>query len=66
VRYHQNYDMVIDAQKMAQALRARHYPSLQVELDVLNNEDHLTIGPRGATHGLKALLGIKTSDRSER
>ncbi|WP_311240194.1 MULTISPECIES: alpha/beta hydrolase-fold protein [unclassified Xanthomonas] len=66
VRYHQNYDMVIDAQHMAQALRARHYPSLQVELDVLNDEDHLTIGPRGATHGLKALLGIKTPDRMER
>ncbi|KQQ84654.1 alpha/beta hydrolase [Xanthomonas hortorum] len=66
VRYHQNHDMVIDAQNMAQALRARNYPSLHVALEVLNDEDHLSIGPRGTTHGLKVLLGIKTADRSER
>ncbi|WP_193552131.1 alpha/beta hydrolase [Xanthomonas campestris] len=66
VRYHQNHDMVVDTQNMAQALRARHYPSLHLTLDVLNDEDHLTIGPRGTTHGLKVLLGIKAADRSER
>lgn len=66
VRYHQNHDMVVDTQNMAQTLRARHYPSLHLTLDVLNDEDHLTIGPRGTTHGLKVLLGIKTADRSEK
>ncbi|ATB57181.1 Putative esterase [Xanthomonas citri pv. fuscans] len=66
VRYHQTYDMVIDAQNMARTLRARGYPSLHLTLEVLDDEDHLSIGPRGITHGLKALLGSKAADRSER
>ncbi|MCC8620097.1 prolyl oligopeptidase family serine peptidase [Xanthomonas vesicatoria] len=66
VRYHQNHDMVIDAQNMAKVLHARGYPSLQLALDVLNDEDHLSIGPRGTTHGLKVLLGTKADARSER
>lgn len=66
VRYHQTYDMVIDTQNMARALRARGYPSLHLTLEVLNDEDHLSIGPRGITHGLKVLLGSKAADRSER
>ncbi|UIE43442.1 Ferri-bacillibactin esterase BesA [Xanthomonas citri pv. punicae] len=66
VRYHQTYDMVIDTQNMARALRARGYRSLHLTLEVLDDEDHLSIGPRGITHGLKALLGSKAADRSER
>lgn len=66
VRYHQTYDMVIDTQNMARALRARGYPSLHLTLEVLNDEDHLSIGPRGITHGLKVLLGSKAADQSER
>jgi hypothetical protein len=61
VRHHQNYDMVIDAQKMAQALRARHYPSLHLALEVLDDEDHLSVAPRGITHGLKSLLRSNSS-----
>ncbi|NJC37717.1 hypothetical protein GGR60_002252 [Xanthomonas arboricola] len=61
VRHHQNYDMVIDAQKMAQALRARHYPSLHLALEVLDDEDHLSVAPRGITHGLKSLLRSSSS-----
>nr|WP_245228131.1 alpha/beta hydrolase-fold protein [Xanthomonas bromi] len=64
VRYHKNYDMVIDAQNMATALRARGYRSLHLALDVLNDEDHLSSGPRGITHGLRALLGMQPDDRS--
>ncbi|WP_241094025.1 alpha/beta hydrolase [Xanthomonas bonasiae] len=58
-RYGQNYDMVSDAQEMTRTLRARHYPSLQLQLDVLNDEDHLSVAPRGLTHGLTYLLGSK-------
>ncbi|XEA90447.1 alpha/beta hydrolase [Xanthomonas sp. DAR 80977] len=55
-RYGQNYDMVSDAQAMTQTLRGRRYPSLQLQLDVLADEDHLSVAPRGFTHGLKYLL----------
>lgn len=55
-RYGQNYDMVADAQEMTRTLRARHYPSLRLQLDVLDDEDHLSVAPRGFTHGLKYLL----------
>ncbi|MBO9830576.1 alpha/beta hydrolase [Xanthomonas sp. A2111] len=56
-RYGKHYDMVTDAQQMVQTLRGRHYPSLRVQLDVLADEDHLSVAPRGLTHGLKFLLG---------
>ncbi|WP_241093529.1 alpha/beta hydrolase [Xanthomonas sp.] len=58
-RYGQNYDMVDDAQAMVRSLRARRYPGLQVQLEVLNDEDHLSVAPRGLTHGLKYLLGTR-------
>ncbi len=58
-RYGKQYDMVPDARRMEHSLRSRHYPSLHVELDVLNDEDHLSVAPRGFTHGLKYLLGAK-------
>ncbi len=47
------------ANKLVQTLRARQYPSLQLELEVLNDEDHLSVAPRGITHGLKFLLSTK-------
>ncbi|MGH8036902.1 MAG: alpha/beta hydrolase [Stenotrophomonas sp.] len=50
-------DMVADAKQIDAALRARRYPSLRLKLDVLNDEDHLSVAPRGLTHGLKYLLG---------
>lgn len=59
-RYGKAYDMVSDAERMAQTMRARHYPSLQLSLDVLNDEDHLSVAPRGFIHGLKMLLAEKT------
>ncbi|WP_313341444.1 alpha/beta hydrolase-fold protein [Stenotrophomonas sp.] len=55
--YGNDADMVADAKQMDAALRARHYPSLRLQLDVLNDEDHLSVAPRGLTHGLKFLLG---------
>jgi predicted alpha/beta superfamily hydrolase len=55
----QRYDMVADTQRMARTLRGRRYPSLQVTMEVLNDEDHLSVAPRGFTHGLKVLLENK-------
>ena len=49
-------DMVADAKNMQAALRAHNYPSLRLQLDVLNDEDHLSVAPRGFTQGLKFLL----------
>ena len=35
---------------------SRSYPSLRIKLDVLNDEDHLSVAPRGFTKGLQFLL----------
>lgn len=56
-RYATRHDMVTDARRMAKALRSRNYPSLDIELDVLAEEDHLSVAPAGFTRGLKYLLG---------
>lgn len=53
------YDMVGDARRMEAALAARRYPSLRLRLDVLQDEDHLSVAPRGFTHGLKFLLATE-------
>lgn len=55
-RYGKKYSMVTDADKIVHALKSRHYPSLEVTFEVLNDEDHLSVAPRGFTHGLKVLL----------
>ncbi|WP_434026797.1 alpha/beta hydrolase [[Pseudomonas] boreopolis] len=57
-RHGKRYDMVEDARRMARALQSRRYPSLRIALDVLNDEDHMSVAPRGFTHGLKYLLGV--------
>jgi len=55
-RFLQDDDMVEDARRMARVLRSRGYPSLKLRLDVLNDEDHLSIAPCGFTLGLRHLL----------
>lgn len=55
-RYAKRHNMVSDALRMQQSLRSRNYPSLRLKLDVLNEEDHLSVAPRGFTLGLKYLL----------
>lgn len=49
-------DMVVDAQRMIGLLGARGGRALELKLDVLNDEDHLSVAPRGFMHGLKYLL----------
>jgi len=50
------YDMVGDNARFAERLRSRNYQSLSLSSEVLNDEDHLTVAPRGITKGLLALL----------
>jgi predicted alpha/beta superfamily hydrolase len=55
-RYSQTADMVADNRTLADALRGRKYPNLTLKSVVLNDEDHLTVAPRGFTQGLRYLL----------
>jgi hypothetical protein len=50
--------MVSDAKRLERLLSSRGYPSLRIKLDVLSDEDHLSVAPRGFTGGLKFLLGV--------
>ena len=55
-RYNQTVDMVADNRAFEAALQSRKYPSLNLKSAVLNDEDHLSVAPRGFTQGLKYLL----------
>ena len=52
----QRYDMVGDNARFEQSLKARNYPGLTVTNEVLADEDHLSVAPRGFTHALTTLL----------
>jgi uncharacterized protein len=58
-QFSQTTDMVGDNRTLAARLRARAYPGLLLRSDVLNDEDHVSVAPRGFTHGLKYLLPVK-------
>ena len=49
-------DMVGDVQAFEAALESRSYPGLTIRSAVLEDEDHLTVAPRGFTQALMALL----------
>lgn len=55
-RFNSSLDMVADNARFERVLRSRNYPGLTIRNEVLNDEDHLSVAPRGFTHGLKALL----------
>lgn len=55
-RYARRYNMVTEARQLVRTLSSRGYPSLRIRRDVLNDEDHLSVAPRGFTRGLKHLL----------
>lgn len=55
-RYSQTVDMVADNRALEMTLRGRKYPNLNLKSVVLDDEDHLTVAPRGFTQGLKYLL----------
>ncbi|CAM5765659.1 hypothetical protein [Bosea minatitlanensis] len=55
-RYNQTIDMVADNRTLEAALRGRKYPSLKLKSAIFNDEDHLSVAPRGFTHALEYLL----------
>lgn len=58
-RYNQTVDMVADNRALESALLSRKYPGLKLKSAVLNDEDHLTVAPRGFTQGLNYLLPVR-------
>lgn len=55
-RYNRNADMVGDNARFETRLRERNYPGLRLTSEVLADEDHLTVAPRGFTNALMAVL----------
>lgn len=55
-RFNRSLDMVGDNARFERMLKSRNYPGLTIRNEVLNDEDHLSVAPRGFTHGLKMLL----------
>ena len=55
-RYNNNQDMVSDNRRFERLLRSRSYPGLTITSDELQNEDHLSVAPRGFTEALMTLL----------
>jgi len=55
-RFNRTNDLVADNRELEGRLKKRKYPSLVLKSDVLNDEDHLSVAPRGFIHGLKYLL----------
>ncbi len=55
-RFNQETDLVADSRAFAAVLRKRDYPGLTLEDEVLNDEDHVSVAPRGFTRALKVLL----------
>ena len=49
-------DIVADNRALVETLKRRGYANLQVKSEVLNDEDHVSVAPRGFTKGLKYLL----------
>lgn len=51
--------MVADNRALEAALQSRQYPGLKLKSVVLNDEDHLTVAPRGFMQALKYLLPVR-------
>lgn len=58
-RFNQETDLVADSRAFAAVLRQRGYPGLVLVDEVLNDEDHVSVAPRGFTRALKVLLPAK-------
>ncbi|MFT3808476.1 MAG: alpha/beta hydrolase-fold protein [Micropepsaceae bacterium] len=51
-RYHDEVDMVGDLEAFVSELKGRAYPGLELTSEVIDGEDHLTVGAIIITHGL--------------
>lgn len=60
-RYQQEVDMVADNAAFAALLRGRGHSGLRLQSDVLADEDHLSVAPRGFTKGLLHTLAVPES-----
>ncbi|GLR51816.1 hypothetical protein KYK30_21915 [Shinella yambaruensis] len=58
-RYNRTVDLVADNRALEAVLQSRKYPSLQLKSVVLDDDDHLTVAPRGFTQGLKYLFTVR-------
>lgn len=56
-RYNEDTDMVADMKTYAAALKAHGGDGLRLKSEVIDGEDHLTVGPILLTHGLMFVLG---------
>jgi predicted alpha/beta superfamily hydrolase len=61
IRHRRRMEMVGDNRSLEAQLKKRAYASLSLKSDVLNDEDHVSVAPRGFTHGLKFLLPARKS-----
>jgi predicted alpha/beta superfamily hydrolase len=61
-RFNRVNDLVADNRELEGRLKKRKYPNLSLKSDVLNDEDHVSVAPRGFTHGLKYLLPARGQD----
>ena len=57
-RFNKRVDMVGDSDALVETLKRRAYPGLQIRADVLNDEDHVSVAPRGFTKGITYLLPV--------
>jgi predicted alpha/beta superfamily hydrolase len=57
-RYQKEVDMVADNAAFAALLRERGFTGLRLQSDVLADEDHLSVAPRGFTRGLLHTLAV--------
>ena len=60
-RYQQEVDMVADNAAFAALLQDRGFAGLRLQSDVLADEDHLSVAPRGFTRGLLHTLAVPDS-----
>jgi predicted alpha/beta superfamily hydrolase len=55
-RFNRINEMVGDNREFDRILKSRAYPNLHIKSEVLDDEDHVTVAPRGFTRGLLYLL----------
>lgn len=65
-RFNQRVDLIEDNRTFEASLKKRAYPHLILRSDVLNDEDHVSVAPRGFTLGLKYLLPAHTGAEGSR
>jgi hypothetical protein len=56
--------MLSNLEALADALRGRNYPSLELTQQVFPDEGHLSVFPAAVSRGLRAVFG-RTAERAE-